>query len=289
MIGILTAGGICPGINVVINEIVNNEITQNRNEVVGFLEGFDGLNKNKRVKIKNNKYKSYYNTGGSVLATSRIKLNIKYAEKSMVHIDKLYCIGGDGTQTAGKLLYETFGDTTNIVGIGKTIDNDIKGIQSFGFFSAIEKTSEYIRHSYNEAYSSRKIVIVETMGNKSGYLAHFSSKANNDIVDYCIKKEDNINKEIYNSIIEDIYKHKKYGVIVMSENYNEKQEILKNMDDKHIPYLHIKPGYIVRSGEANVMDKIECVNMCKRACYETENCYRNVIYGFNTKIKYKDF
>ena len=289
MIGILTAGGICPGINVVINEIVQNEITKNGNEVVGFLEGFDGLNKNRKVRIRKNKYKAYYNTGGSVLETSRVKLDIKSVEGAMDSLDKLYCIGGNGTQTAGKLLYETYGDTTNIVGLGKTIDNDIKGIQSFGFYSAIEKTSEYIINAYNEALSTKKVVIVETMGNKSGCLAYYSSIANNNIVDYCIKKEDNIATEVYNAIIEDVYRQKKFGVVVMSENYDKKEEILQNITTKGIPYINMIPGYFVRSGEANVIDKIGCVNMCKRATEETEKGEQNVIYGINTKISYDEF
>tara|TARA_B100001996_G_scaffold380814_1_gene368981 strand:+ start:493 stop:1365 length:873 start_codon:yes stop_codon:yes gene_type:complete len=289
MIGILTSGGICPGINVVINEIVKNEINRNGNNVVGFLQGFEGLNKNKKIKIKDNKYKEHYNKGGSVLGTSRVKLEIGCVSQSMDDLDKLYCIGGDGTQTAAKILYEKFGNTTNIVGIGKTIDNDIKGIQSFGFYSAIEKTSECIVNAYNEAYSTKKIVIVETMGNKSGCLAYYSSIANNNIVDYCIKREDNINKEIYTAMIQDIYKHQGYGVIVMSENYNEKDKLLQKIKDKYIPYVMITPGSYVRSGEANVMDKIACVNMCKRVCNETEKGEKNVIYGVNTKIKYDNF
>lgn len=285
-IGILTAGGVCPGINTIIRNITINEI-QSNNTVYGFTNGYHGLNKNIRKELRTDDINHLHRQPGSILQTSREKLDIELAIKNLHDMERLYCIGGNGTLEAAKLLSER--SDTNIIGIAKTIDNDIHDIESFGHNTAVEETSRFIECAHVEAKSMSATVIVETMGRNSGYIAKQSSIVCDDIVDLCIVKEQNMSCEDYINIIQRVYTQKSYAVIVMSEGYDEKIKLMKHLKKLLIYPKSIIPGYAVRSVKPNSSDIRLCYNMSQNAYNLASNGKKNFIQGSDKIIPFKDF
>jgi 6-phosphofructokinase 1 len=285
-IGILTAGGVCPGINTIIRNIAINEI-QSSNTVYGFMDGYYGLNKNIRKQLNTKDVNHLHRQPGSILQTSRERLHMESAIRSLYDMDRLYCIGGNGTLEAAKILSER--SNTNIIGIAKTIDNDIHDIESFGHNTAIEETSRFIDCAHVEAKSMSATVIVETMGRNSGYIAKQSSIVCDDIVDLCIVKEQNMSCEDYIDIIKRTYIKKSYAVIVMSEGYEEKSKLMKHLKKLLIFPKSIVPGYAVRSVKPNPYDIRLCYKMSQNAYTLASSGEKNFIQGSDRIIPFKDF
>lgn len=285
-IGILTAGGVCPGINTIVRNIAIHEI-QSNNSVYGFMNGYYGLNKNIKKELCIKDINHLHRQAGSILHTSRERLHVKSAIENLYDLDRLYCIGGNGTLEAAKILSEH--SDTNIIGIAKTIDNDINDIESFGHDTAIDETSRFIDCAHVEAISMSATVIVETMGRNSGYIAQQSSIVCDDIVDLCIVKEQNMSCEDYVHMIKHAYAEKSHAVIVMSEGYEEKSKLMKELKKLLIFPKTIIPGYAVRSVKPNSNDIRLCYRMSQNA-YNLASCgEKNFIQGSDKIIPFKDF
>lgn len=186
-IGILTAGGDCPGINAAIRGVGKTAITEYGMKVVGFSSGFKGLIENDYTELDENMLSGILTLGGTVLGTSRdkpfknnasrddlIPRKIKKNYKDL-GLDALVVIGGNGTQkTAARLAAEGL----NIVGIPKTIDNDVYGTDvTFGFDSAVWIATEAIDRLHTTANSHKRIMVIELMGHHAGWIALFSGLA----------------------------------------------------------------------------------------------------------------
>lgn len=182
-IGILTSGGDCPGLNAVIRGAVLMGDTVHGQEFVGFRDGWHGLVYGDIMPLDRTRVRGLAHEGGTILGTSRFG---PYAEpdggaenikKVMADngIDGVIAIGGEGTASAAKRLYA---DGINIVGVPKTIDNDLGATDyTFGFNTAVEIATEAIDRLRTTGNSHKRCMVLEVMGRHAGWIALYSGIA----------------------------------------------------------------------------------------------------------------
>jgi ATP-dependent phosphofructokinase / diphosphate-dependent phosphofructokinase len=188
-IGILTAGGDCPGLNAAIRAVSKPAILKHGIEVIGISSGFLGLIEKDYVQLTEDKLSGILTLGGTILGTSRekpFKKETHYIEAidkpqiikqnyEELGLDCLVCIGGNGTQKTAQRLGAL---GLNVIGLPKTIDNDIWGTDTcFGFDSAVTIATEAIDRLHTTANSHRRVMIMEVMGHKAGWIALYSGVA----------------------------------------------------------------------------------------------------------------
>lgn len=192
-IGILSGGGDCPGINAVIRAVAKKAILECRMEVVGIEDGYEGIIKNRHRKLQFMDVSGIITQGGTILGTSNTANPYHYAVKKNgqmefedvsaesianvkeMGLDCLVCIGGDGTLSIANRLAQA---GIPIVGVPKTIDNDLRGTDvTFGFDSAVMVATEAIDRLHSTAQSHHRVMIVEVMGRNAGWIALHSGIA----------------------------------------------------------------------------------------------------------------
>ena len=181
-VGVLTAGGDSPGLNAAIRGFGKAAISRYDMELVGFIDGIRGLAENHTRQLTSIDLAGILTVGGTILGTSRDKphkMNVNGEIVNMVptivenyhknDLDALVCIGGGGTAKNAMKLAEA---GLNVIHLPKTIDNDIAHTDtSFGFSTALGIATEAIDRLHSTAHSHHRIVVVETMGHKAGWLA----------------------------------------------------------------------------------------------------------------------
>lgn len=226
-IGILTSGGDCPGINATIRGVCKTAINHYGIEVMGIHSGFQGL-LSKDVELLTEKSLSgLLNMGGTILGTSREKPFKKggivgginkpaLIEQNMreLGLDCLVCIGGNGTQkTAAKMTAMGL----NVVSVPKTIDNDIWGTDfSFGFDSAVSIATDAIDRLHSTASSHKRVMVIEVMGHKAGWIALYSGMAGGGDVILIPEIPYSVHN-ISETIISRLKKGKLYSIVVVAE------------------------------------------------------------------------
>jgi ATP-dependent phosphofructokinase / diphosphate-dependent phosphofructokinase len=190
-IGILTAGGDCPGLNAAIRGVGKTAMVEFGMRVFGFSAGFSGLIENDYQELTEPQLSGILTLGGTILGTSRekpFKKDDKNGSKSVytkpdkikenylnLELDALICIGGNGTMKTAHLLSQ---EGLNIIGIPKTIDNDVWGTdQTFGFDSALQVATDAIDRLHSTANSHRRTMVIEVMGHNAGWLALYAGLA----------------------------------------------------------------------------------------------------------------
>jgi 6-phosphofructokinase 1 len=184
--GILTAGGDCPGLNAAIRGVCRAAYDRYNMNILGIANGYRGLIDGNVRPLNPEDFSGILTRGGTILGTSRekpfksddIREDKVRAIKENYYKYKLDCLvvlGGNGTNTTGYLLAK---EGLNILGLPKTIDNDIEGTdRSFGFNSAASICTEAIDRLHSIAQSHNRVMVIETMGHKAGWLALFSGIA----------------------------------------------------------------------------------------------------------------
>lgn len=194
-IAILTAGGDCPGLNAVIRAVTKKAILEHGWEVLGFEDGYEGLVHNRCRVLTFEDVSGILTLGGTILGTSNTANPYRYPQEHGFGdlsrnafenirergIDCLVCIGGDGTLSTAHRLHK---DGLAVVGVPKTIDNDLRGTDiTFGFDSAVSIATEAIDRIHTTAQSHHRIMIVEVMGRKAGWIAlHAGTAGGGDII-----------------------------------------------------------------------------------------------------------
>jgi len=181
-IGILTAGGDSPGLNAAIRGVGKAAIGHYQMHVVGFRDGFRGLMENRTMALDGGQLSGILTTGGTILGTSRDKphkmpvggklmdmTNAIVGNYRDNHLDCLVCLGGGGTLKNALRLKEK---GLNVLTLPKTIDNDVFGTDiTFGFDTALGIATEAIDRLHSTAHSHHRIIVVEIMGHRAGWLA----------------------------------------------------------------------------------------------------------------------
>ena len=191
-IGILTSGGDCPGLNATIRGVAKacfEEMGEDNVEIVGIQNGYYGLINNIAREMKPSEFSGILTQGGTILGTKRQPFKMMSvieednvdkvkAMKDTYKAQKLDCLltlGGNGTHKTANLLSE---EGLNVIGLPKTIDNDIFGTDvTFGFHTAVDTATDVIDRLHTTAASHSRILMVEIMGNKAGWLTLYSGIA----------------------------------------------------------------------------------------------------------------
>lgn len=181
-IGVLTSGGDSPGLNATIRGLGKAALNQYGMQLIGFRDGFRGLMENRTMKLEATNLSDILTRGGTLLGTSRDKphrmqVDGKVQDMTEVivrnyhdnHLDVLVCLGGGGTQKNALRLKEK---GLNIITLPKTIDNDIAMTDmTFGFDTALGIATDAIDRLHSTAHSHHRIIVVEIMGHRAGWLA----------------------------------------------------------------------------------------------------------------------
>ena len=199
-IGILTSGGDCPGINATIRGVCKTAINHYGMEVYGIHSGL-GTSREKPFKKR-------------LSAASEDKPALMLKNIHDLGLDCIVCIGGNGTQkTAAKLAQAG----VNVVSVPKTIDNDVWGTDvSFGFDSAVTIATDAIDRLHSTASSHQRVMVIEVMGHKAGWIALYSGMAGGGDVILIPELSYDIHN-IGNTIIERLKKGKPYSIVVVAE------------------------------------------------------------------------
>lgn len=231
-IGILTAGGDCPGLNAVIRGVSKSAMSRYGMEVIGIMDGFSGLMKRNARKLTGRDVSGILTLGGTILGSSN-KDNpfdqARYVRGKLIHedvsdhvvrnynslgLDALVCLGGDGTLAVSSKLMKK---GLNIVNVPKTIDNDVSETDlTFGFDTAVANATDAIDKVHTTAMSHHRVLIVETMGRYAGWLALTSGIAGGgDII--LIPEIPYDLEKVCSKVVERSKKGKRFSIIVVSE------------------------------------------------------------------------
>ena len=193
-VGLLTGGGDCPGLNAVIRAVTKSLILKDNAEVIGLEDGFEGLVERQVRPLTFRDVSGILTQGGTILGASNKANPFNYHPRGgadvsaqavetyrSLDLDALIAIGGDGTMT-GAHRFQELG--LNIIGVPKTIDNDVVGTdRTFGFDTAVTIVTEALDRIHTTAQSHHRIMIVETMGRYAGWIAlHGGVASGSDII-----------------------------------------------------------------------------------------------------------
>ena len=181
-VGILTGGGDCPGLNAVIRAAVRKGIFHYDDEFIGFKEGWRGVLEDLTMRLDLDAVSGILPRGGTILRTSRTNPSKRPGalEQCLTNLEKhnldaLISIGGDDTQSVAQKLFES---GFKVVGVPKTIDNDLSGPDMcFGFDTAVNIATEAIDRVHTTAEAHNRVIVVEVMGRDSGWIAIYSGVA----------------------------------------------------------------------------------------------------------------
>jgi 6-phosphofructokinase 1 len=188
--GILTSGGDAPGLNAAIRGVCRTALIQYGMNVIGIKNGYRGLIQGNAAPLHSADFSGILQQGGTILGTSREKpfknpkpdpvtnllpLEAIKANYRKWNLDALVVLGGNGTNTTASLLAK---EGLNIIGLPKTIDNDIVLTDiTFGFHTALDVATEAIDRLHTTAHSHSRIMVIEVMGHRAGWLALYSGIA----------------------------------------------------------------------------------------------------------------
>jgi 6-phosphofructokinase len=281
-VGILTAGGVCPGVNNIIHTLTRLENSKD-NRIIGFNEGFRGLNNNIRVELSRGKIEE---GAGSILRVSCDAVDIDKVVENMGDLDRLYCICGNESMKSASLIALDERIDTNIIGIAKTIFDDIPGMESIGFQTAVQEFARYIDYAYTEATTTNSIVFVEAPGHRITGLSTNATYARYS------KVTDVINQQTINKIsmhqIKNNYETQGYAVVVVAETCDYQDIVDFIQDEVETEIKVMNPGFVIRDAEPCAYDTILSVKVAKEA-FENAQMYRNFIQGGSTKMLFDDF
>jgi 6-phosphofructokinase 1 len=314
--GIVTCGGICPGLNDVIRSVVlslNDHYGVNR--VYGFRFGYEGLVPrygHKPLELTPEVVSRIYEAGGTILGSSRGPQDpaemVRYLEELKIGI--LFTIGGDGTlRGAQKIAEEAVrrGLAISVIGIPKTIDNDISFVQTtFGFETAVSEARRATEAANTEAEAARNgIGLVKLMGRDSGFIAAYSALVNNNI-NFCLVPEVPFTLDGFLGALRERLERKGHAVVVVAEGagqhlmelsserdasgnikYGDIGIFLRDAIKDHfkqkgmeINLKYIDPSYTIRSTPSNPHDSGFCLLLGHSAVHAGMSGRTNMVVSF---------
>ncbi|XP_078168560.1 ATP-dependent 6-phosphofructokinase 6-like isoform X4 [Carex rostrata] len=316
---IVTCGGLCPGLNTVIRELVCGLFHMyNVNHVLGIEAGYKGFYSRNTVELTPKSVNDIHKRGGTVIGTSRgghdtIKIVDNIEDRG---VNQVYIIGGDGTQKGASDIYKEIrrrGLKVAVVGIPKTIDNDIAVIdKSFGFDSAVTEAQRAINAAHVEAESIENgIGLVKLMGRYSGFLSMYATLASRD-VDCCLIPESPFYLEGKGGLFEFMEKRLRengHMVLVVAEGAGQKiiaqsvhsvdtidesgnrllldiglwlsEKIKEHFSRKKITLnlKYIDPTYMIRAIPSNASDNVYCTLLAHSALHGAMAGYTGFCVG----------
>jgi len=320
-IGILTSGGDCPGLNAAIRGVAKASYELFDCEFVGIHDGYQGLIDGDYRELTPKDFSGILTRGGTMLGTHRtpFKRMRKIEEDGVdkvanmvknykkLGLDCLVTLGGNGTHKNANLLRE---EGLNVIGLPKTIDNDIYGTDlTFGFHSAVDIATEVIDRIHTTADSHDRVMIIELMGHKAGWLTLYAGLAGGaDVV--LIPEIPYSEEKVYEALKERHNKGKNFSIIAVAEGAISKTEAA--MDKKEfrahrlaMPYQTVSyrlaeqinrdlgletrvtiPGHQQRGGSPSPYDRILATKFGAYAAQLIkEDRYGNTVSIVNNKLQ----
>lgn len=318
-VAILTAGGLCPGLNDVIRSLV---LTLNYSygvkNIFGVKHGYQGLipeYRHELVKLTPDFVSNIHEFGGSVLSSSRGIYSIEEIVDALerLNISILFTIGGDGTLRGANLVAEEVKKRKlkiAVVGIPKTIDNDISLVaRSFGFNTAVSMAAQFIRSAHTEAHGGPNgIGLVKLMGRESGFIAATAALAQGE-ANYVLIPEADFDLDGNHGLLKALERRLRdrgHAVIVVAEGAGQKyfdgmedhydasgnrklgdigeylyQRINHYFSEKEISLnlKYMNPSYFIRSQPANANDRVYCGFLGQKAVHAAMAGKTNILIG----------
>jgi 6-phosphofructokinase 1 len=313
--GIVTCGGLCPGVNDVIRAIVLGLFYHYGVETVfGFRYGYEGLtyrHGHVPLELKPDIVGDIHKKGGTILGSSRGPQDISEMVDTLerMNVRVLFTIGGDGTLRGAQAIAEEIAQRNlkiGVVGIPKTIDNDISFVeQSFGFETAVSASRTAVYSAHTEAIGARNGVgLVKLMGRDSGFIAAYATLANND-VNFCLVPEVRFTLEVFLDALKDRLERRGHAVIVAGEGTG--QDLMEKRQERdasgnirfgdigifitdqiknyfneagiEVNLKYIDPSYTIRSMPANPKDSAFCLLLGHNAVHAAMTGRTNMLVG----------
>ena len=314
--GIVTCGGLCPGLNDVIRAIVMAlHYHYNVQTIFGFLYGYEGLSHkygHAPIQLTPETVEDIHQKGGTILGSSRGPQDVPEMVDCLeqMNIGLLFTIGGDGTLRGAGAIAEEIAKRKlkiGVIGIPKTIDNDISYVdQSFGFATAVSEATTSIYSAHTEAEGARNgIGLVKLMGREAGFIAAYACLANSD-ANYCLIPEVPFTLEGLAKAVEERLARRQHAVIVVGEGAG--QELMAKTEqldasgnvrfgdigtflkDQMTAYFkntgtemtlkYIDPSYNIRSMPANPYDSGFCLLLGHNAVHAGMAGRTNMVVGY---------
>lgn len=250
-VGILTGGGDCPGLNAAIRAVVRRLIPEDT-DIVGILKGWKGLLDKETISLGMDEVAGILPKGGTILRTSRTNPLKHEGGIALIHknfeelgLDALVAIGGEDTLGVATKLFD---EGIKVVGIPKTIDNDLSGTDmTFGFDTAVSIATEAIDRIHTTAESHDRVMVVEVMGRYTGWIAAYSGIAGG--ADAILIPEEPFSLEEVVRIVKKRHERgRDFSIIVVAEGAKFGDVAEKNMlivqDARMDEFGHVKLGGI---------------------------------------------
>ena len=317
--GIVTCGGLCPGLNDVIRGLVRNLINHyGVRRIVGFrngYQGFIGSSKHDMIELTANSVQDIHIDGGTVLGTSRGPQDSDEIVDCLerIGINILFVVGGDGTMRGAMRVAEVIGQRgaqIAVVGVPKTIDNDIPYLdQSFGFQTAFSRASESIHAVTVEAKSTvHGVGLVKLMGRHCGFIACYAALARTD-ADVVLIPEVAFQLDGEGGVLNYVQRRVRergYAVVVVAEGAGQELfdgeyavpdasgnaglrdigQLLRRRLADHFAAAgieacirYIDPSYAIRSVPANPYDSVYCVRLAQAAVHAAMSGRTEMVVG----------
>lgn len=248
-IGILTGGGDCPGLNAVIRAVVRRASGTYNVETLGIREGWRGLVWGNVEPLTNYSVTGILHRGGTILGTSRTNpyKSSEDVQRTLTNIkkfgiDSIIAVGGEDTLGVACRLYKDY--RLNIVGVPKTIDNDLQGTDyTFGFDTAVHIATEAIDRIHTTAESHHRIMVVEVMGRHTGWIATVAGMAGG--ADCILIPEQPLTiQEVADIIRKRHSTGRKFSIVVVAEGFVPTGMQVKYETEKTDDFQHIRLGGI---------------------------------------------
>lgn len=314
--GIVTCGGLCPGLNDVIRAIVFSLHHHYRvRTVFGFRYGYEGLSyrhAHTPMELTPELVQNIHQQGGTILGSSRGSQDVSEMVDTLeqMNVGILFTIGGDGTLRGARDIAEEIERRNlriGVIGIPKTIDNDISYMErSFGFITAVSEATTAIYAAHSEAGGARNgIGLVKLMGRHSGFIAAFSTLANSD-VNFCLVPEVRFGLESFLESLGERLEARHHAVVVVAEGAG--QDLMADtlerdasgnirlgdigvfLKDQIMDYFkkagmevtlkYIDPSYMIRSMPANPPDSAFCLMLGHNAVHAGMAGRTNMVVGY---------
>jgi len=315
--GIVTCGGLCPGLNNVIRSLfLELHYGYGVHEVLGFRGGYSGLDPQcgvEPVKFTPEFVDGIHQKGGTILASSRGPVDMGRAVENLIArgVNILFTVGGDGTQRGANDLYQEArkrGHALAVVGVPKTIDNDVGFVsRTFGFFSAVEEAKRVLECAHTEARSvPGGIGLVKLMGRHAGFITAGAVVASQD-VNFALIPEVPFKLESFLAALKQRMLTKSHAVIAVAEGagqdllqadattrdasgnvklndfgpfLREKIEAFFKAENIPVVMRYFDPSYQVRSRPANSEDALLCDLFARHAVHAAMAGKTGVVIGF---------
>ena len=314
-IGILTSGGDCPGLNAAIRGVARASYEMFDAEIIGIHDGYRGLIDGDYTVMRREQFSGILTLGGTILGTARTPFrNMRVIGEDNVDkvaamkktykdlkLDCLVTLGGNGTHKTANLLSE---EGLNVIGLPKTIDNDLYGTDfTFGFHTAMDIATEVIDRIHTTAASHGRVMVIEIMGNKAGWLTLYSGVAGG--ADVILIPEIPYEIEKVAKVVERRAKdNKSFTILAVSEGAMDKEEAKMKKKEREakraashysasadvaerlrslvgVEARNVVPGHIQRGGSPSAYDRVLSTQFGVHAA----ELIRDEVYGVTVALK----